>query len=895
MWHNKTSMEVLASLNTYAVQGLSNEEVAKRQEEFGWNELREKKKRSFLQKFLDQFKDFLIVVLLIAAAIEFVAKEYVEAVVILAIVILNALLSLYQEGQAEKSLESLKKMSAPEAKVLRDGKKIIVPARDIVPGDIVILDAGDIVPADIRLITTSNMKIDESSLTGESVAVEKDSESIGSLDANLGDRTNMAYMSSIVTYGRGSGVVVETGHNTEIGKIATQIEDIKDELTPLQEKLEKLGKILGYLTIGVCAIVFILGLIQKREILHMLLVSVSLAVAAIPEGLPAIVTIVLSIGMNRMVRKNAIVKKLLAVETLGSTTVICSDKTGTLTQNEMTVTRLYANHEFLEVTGKGYEPKGEILKDGKPISKQTFGHLKALFYASILDNDAELSASNNLYSIIGDPTEGALLTLAGKMGFTKEEVEVEQPRIDELPFDSERKMMSTFHTTPDDSKVVQYVKGAPDIVLSRSKYIYTEEGIRLLEAHDYQRVEEANLTMAKDALRVLGYAFKMNQVDEDGRFEKNEDDLIFIGLTGMIDPPREEAKDAIALCKDAGIDTVMITGDYQETAFQIAKELGIVTSHEETISGQELSKLSDEEYLDIVKRIKVYSRVSPEQKVKIVQALRQHDDVVAMTGDGVNDALALKRSDIGISMGITGTDVAKNTADVVLTDDNFASIVHAVEEGRIIFANIQKFVLFLLSCNIGEILLVFFAMVFGWQEPLKPIHLLWLNLITDSLPALALGVEPGEPGIMKLKPRSKNDAIINTNMTVTIVLQSIAIAAATLISFNWALNLYPDSITHARTIVFSTLILSELLRAFSSRSLDRPLWEIGLLTNKKMISAVSISFSLLLVALYIPFMQTIFDTFALGWKDWRIVVSLAIVPFIVGELYKVLKNLLVRK
>lgn len=888
MYHNQRSIDVLKELDSMATDGLSSSEAKQRLEKYGLNEFQDKKRKTFLQKFIDQFKDFMIIILIAAAIISIAAGERVDAIVILAIVILNAFLSIYQEGQAEKSLESLKQMSAPEAKVIRDGKKTVVPARELVPGDIVILEAGDIIPADLRLFTSSNLKVDESSLTGESVAVEKNSEAILDNNATLGDRVNMAYMSTIVTYGRGKGVVVGTSHDTEIGKIATMIEEIEDDLTPLQNKLDKLGKKLGILTIIICAIVFALGLIQKREVIDMLLVSVSLAVAAIPEGLPAIVTIVLAIGMGRMVKKNAIVKKLLAVETLGSTTYICSDKTGTLTQNEMTVKKVYSDGKYYDVTGTGYEPEGQILNKGNELTHDELNNLKALLYACILNNDANLLENNNVYTIMGDPTEGALITFAGKAGFLEDEVEAEQPRIDEIPFDSDRKMMSTFHEV--DDRVIQYTKGAPDIVLSNCRYIYIDGEFKEITDEQIADILKANSTFASDALRVLGFAIKIFNKDDFKNTDKNEEDLIFIGLTGMIDPPRTEAMHAIEECKRAGIQTVMITGDHRETAFQIAKELGICENHNETISGSELSTIADSEYNELVKRIKVYSRVSPEQKVKIVNALRENGEIVAMTGDGVNDALAIKRADIGISMGITGTDVAKNTADMVLTDDNFASIVNAVEEGRIIFANIQKFVAFLLSCNIGEILIVFFAMLLGLDEPLKPIHLLWLNLVTDSLPALALGVEPGEPGIMDEKPRSKDDPIITKKMGVAIVLQSLAITVASLLAFYYARKLYPDSITHARTIVFATLITSELLRAFSSRSFDRPIWKIGIKSNMKMVYAILISFLMLIAVLYIPFLHDIFDTFQLGFKDWEIVLSFAFIPFIIGELVKLVRN-----
>lgn len=890
MWHNKRSVEILNELDTYVSDGLTTEEAGKRLEKYGKNEFSEKKKDSLIKRFFDQFKDFLIILLIIAAGIELYAKAYTEAIVILAIVILNAILSIYQEGQAEKSLEALKEMSAPEAKVIRNGKRKVVPASELVPGDIIIIETGDIIPADLRLITSQNLKIDESSLTGESVAVEKNADEVLSEDVSLGDRINIAYMSSIVTYGRGCGVVVGTGHNTEIGKIATLIDDIEDELTPLQKELDGLGKTLGFLTIGICVLIFILGILQKREFLDMALTAVSLAVAAIPEGLPAIVTIVLSIGMKRMVKKNAIVKKLLAVETLGSTTVICSDKTGTLTQNEMTVTKIYTNGKFFDISGTGYEPDEKITYDNEQVSRDDFSFIKSIVYAACLNNDSELVEENGVYNITGDPTEGALVTLAGKAGFTKSELESLQPRIDELPFDSERKMMSTFHSL--DDRIIQYIKGAPDNVIARCNYIYSEKGIRDITQDDIENVKKANLSLAQGALRVLGYAFKFYNKDEE--LIKTEDNMIFIGLTGMIDPPREEAKDAIALCKKAGIKTKMITGDYRETAFQIAKELGIAKDHDETISGSELEKISDEDYKELVRHVNVYSRVSPEQKVKIIKALKENDETVAMTGDGVNDALAIKQADIGISMGITGTDVAKNTADIVLTDDNFASIVSAVEEGRIIFSNIQKFVTFLLSCNIGEILLVLFSMILGMPEPLKPIHLLWLNLITDSLPALALGVEPGEPGIMNQMPRKKTDPILNRSMFLSVFIQALGIAVANILSFKFALELYPESITHARSIVFTTLILSELLRALSNRSIDRNLWEIGLFTNKKMLGALLISGLLLIFVLYVPIAHILFDTFSLGFKDWEIVLMFSFIPLVVGEGWKLFNKYMLR-
>lgn len=888
-WYNKGKRDVLNELKTDLSNGLSNKEAAKRLEEYGRNELEEQSKKSFISKLIAQFADFLIIILLVAAGISAFVGEREDALVILAIVIINAILGIYQEGKAERSVEALQKLSAPNAKVIRDGNLLTLPAAEIVPGDVVALEAGDIIPADIRLLESSNMKVEEASLTGESVPVEKDAKAQIAGNVGIGDRHNMGFSSTIVTYGRGRGVVVGTGHNTEIGNIATKIQTYDDEDTPLQAKLTQLGKVLGTLTIAICIVVFLVGLLQGRQVLKMLLTSISLAVAAIPEGLPAIVTIVLSIGMNRMASKNAIVKKLLAVETLGATSVICSDKTGTLTQNEMTVVKAYVDDKILDVEGGGYDPVGDVKCDNRKIHMNSMPNLRNLVSIGTLANDAQLDNSSGTYKIIGDPTEGAIITFAGKLGQTAEQLNMIYPRVEELPFDSSRKMMTTFHSNYIDGKIVSFTKGAPDIVISKCTKIALNGKIVDFNKELKDKVLSVNTKFARSALRVLSMAYKTwNCVPEHPSFDLVENEMIFVGLVGMIDPARPEVKESIKLCKNAGIETVMITGDYKETAYAIAKDLGMVESESQAMMGKELDRYTDEELREVVKKTKVYARVSPEHKVKIVTALKENGQITSMTGDGVNDALALKKADIGVAMGITGTDVAKNTAEVILTDDNFATIVNAVEEGRIIFSNIKKFVFFLLSCNIGEILLVFVSILIGWEVPLIPIQLLWLNLVTDSFPAMALGVENAEPGIMNQPPRNTSEPILDKGMLGGIVFQAVAIAFASLLSYYWAARMYGigSGLIHVRSVVFATLITAELLRAFSSRSQTYTLFKIGLFTNIRMIQAVFVSFALTVLVLYMPVFNEIFDVMPLTMHDWEIVLAFSFIPMIVGELYK---------
>ena len=888
-WYKQRKEDVLKYLGTNMEKGLTDLEVEKRLERYGTNEFKEKPKESFLSKLIKQFSDFLVLILIAAAIFSIFIGEIRDSIVIIAIVFINALLGIYQEGKAEKALEALQEMTSPTAKVIRNGHLDVIPTSNLVPGDLVVLEAGDIVPADIRLMESSNLKVDEASLTGESVPVDKNSDRVYKKDIPLGDRENMVFMGTVITYGRGKGIVVETGHNTEMGKIAEQLQSYEEELTPLQKKLNELGKYLGIITIIVCMIVFAVGIFQGRQVMDMFMVAVSLAVAAIPEGLPAIVTIVLALGMNRMVKRNAIVKKLSAVETLGSTTVICSDKTGTLTQNEMTVTRIFTGNKVYGVTGVGYEPKGEFLLGKNKVKVEDVPDLERLLTIGVLANDADISSTSGSYRVVGDPTEGALITLGHKGKIYKKAANEKYPRIEEIPFDSERKMMTTFHKNYIPDGIVSFTKGAPDIVVNRCKYININGEIKPLDEALKKKILDVNSSFAKDALRVLALAYReFTSLPKDISSENIERDMIFVGLVGMIDPPRPEAKEAIAKCKEAGIKPIMITGDYKETAFAISKELGIANSMKEVMVGQELDEISDVELKEIVKNTTVYARVTPEHKVRIVSALKSNGEIVAMTGDGVNDSMALKKADIGIAMGITGTDVAKNTAEVILTDDNFASIVSAVEEGRVIFSNIRKFVFFLLSCNIGEILIVFMSILYNLPVPLLPIQLLWLNLVTDSFPALALGMEKGEEDIMKLKPKEPEAPIIDRYMLVDIVVQSIAIGATSLLAYAWALGAFPNNLIKARTITFATLITAELLRAYSSRSERHLLFEIGLFSNPTMVYATALSFLLLLAVIYVPILQPIFYTTSLGLTHWGIILSFAFIPLIISELYKAL-------
>ncbi len=882
-------------------KGLTDDEVISKREIFGANVLKEKKKKSIFERIFDQFKDFMVIILIIASVVSGLLGEWIDSIVIIAIVIVNAILGIAQEGKAEKAIEALQKMSAPNAKVIRNNKLIIIPASEIVPGDVCILEAGDIVPADLRLIESSSLKAEEASLTGESVPVEKSHSIIINNDVSLGDRVNMCFMSTAITYGRGKGMVISTGHATEIGSIANRLQDIKEEPTPLQRNLNELGKWLGIICLIVCAVVFAHGVIMGGKIIDVFMTAVSLAVAAIPEGLPAVVTIVLALGMRRMADKHAIMKQLLAVETLGSVDVICSDKTGTLTQNEMTVTRAWANNSVYQLTGQGYGPKGEILDaDGKTIGQIDIeSPLYRLFHIGALCNDAKLvKGEGDMYSIIGDPTEAAMVVGSEKLGISSEEMSEVHPRTNDLPFDSERKMMTTFHEgIHEEGVTTSYTKGGPDVILSNCESIFTAKGIIPLTPELRATVLKNNHELASAALRVLAFAFKENSSEISFEAEKS---MTFVGLMGMIDPERPEARDAIALCTKAGIRAVMITGDYKDTAVAIAKNLGLMKEGSGVMTGPELDQISDEELLKVVEITSVYARVSPDHKVRIVTALRQNGHIASMTGDGVNDAMALKRADIGVAMGITGTEVAKGTANMILTDDNFATIVAAVREGRIIYSNIRKFVGFLLSCNVGEILVIFITSILLGPKfsPLLPIQLLWLNLVTDSFPALALGREKGEKDIMDEKPRSSKESIINRPMIYSILVQSAAIFIAVFGAFQVGRYLYPDSggepSMHARTFAFVALICAELLRAFSCRSEHASVFKLGFFSNRYLTSASLLSVVLVLIVVYVPFLQPIFSTNALSISDWGVVVGFALIPFVVGELYKLIRRVLLK-
>ncbi len=929
---------VVQTLETDASLGISEAEATTRIERFGRNELEGEKSTPFIIKLLNQFKDFLILILIAAAIISAALNEIFDASIILAIVIINALLGAIQENRAEKALEALKKMSAPFARVKRSGEIREVPAAELVPGDLVELEAGDVVPADLRLIMSVNLQANESALTGESVPVSKDAMAMYEEIPGIGDRLNMLYSGTEITYGRGEGLVVSTASKTEIGKIADRLKSIETEVTPLQQNLNRLGKLLGILFLVICAIIFGVGLLQGGEPFALFMTAISLAVAAIPEGLPAVVTILLALGMNRMAKENAIVKRLLAVETLGSVDTICSDKTGTLTQNEMTVTRLYTGDEHFQVSGVGYTPEGEIsisaveaegeittsaiearseittstVEAGEEITNvDTHSVLKRVLEIGVLCNDAVLTKNEDgETALIGDPTEGAMLTVAEKGGISVAGLRESCPVIWELPFDSDRKMMSV-GCLLENNVPHSLTKGAPDRVLERCDRELTSEGIVELDDERREAILAQNIGFAKQALRVLGFAYRTH---DDETFAGAESDMIFAGLMGMIDPARPEARDAIATCHEAGISVVMITGDHQATAAAIADDLQLREPDDLVLSGKELEAMSDDDLTEAAKSTTVYARVSPEHKVRIVEALKRSDRIVSMTGDGVNDAPALKRADIGVAMGITGTEVAKGAADMILTDDNFGTIVSAVEEGRVIYANIRKVVGFLLSCNIGEILVIFItSMIMGPKfTPLLPVQLLWLNLVTDSFPALALGRERAEEGIMLRPPRRKDDRILDKHMTWSIVVQAIAIFITVFAAFNIGRFFYPDNLIvngkialdqtvsafsfmpladtapswGARTYAFVGLILAEILRVFSSRSEYLSVFKQGFFSNATLNKAVLLSTVMTLFVVYVPFIDVYFKTTPLVLRDWGILLALILLPFFAGELFK---------
>ncbi len=871
-YYVKSVSEVIGEFRS-SPQGLSSDEAGKRLEEYGHNELEEKKKKTPFMMFLDQFKDFMIMILIAAAIVSGFIGELFDTLAIIVIVIINAVIGFIQEYRAEKAMEALKKMAAPAALALRDAKPVNIPASDLVPGDVVLLEAGRIVPADIRLTESAQLKVEESSLTGESVPVDKTTETLKESSIPLGDRRNMVFKGTTVSYGRGSGIVVSTGMETELGKIATLLQEEEEVKTPLQKRLTTFGQKLGMAVLAICAIVFVTGILRGEQTILMFLTAVSLAVAAIPEALPAVVTISLALGAKKMVRQNSLVRKLPAVETLGSVTYICSDKTGTLTLNKMTVEEIYVNNKIVGVRGQG----SEVSKESQsPIPDPQ----SLLFTALALSNDALFDKDGK---VIGDPTEIALFDIADRNGFNKQELEKEIPRVSEIPFDSDRKCMTTFHKqSAEKTEYISFTKGAIEVLIDKSDNIMTAEGLKAIDKDEIHRVSER---MAADGLRVLCIAMRRwESLPEEMSHENAETGLTILGLTGMMDPPREEAKDAVSICKAAGIKPVMITGDHPITARTIAKRLGILEDDSKAIiTGRELEKLSLEEFEERVEHIRVYARVAPEQKIKIVKALQDKGEFVAMTGDGVNDAPALKRADIGIAMGITGTDVAKEASHMILLDDNFATIVKAVKEGRRIYDNIRKVIKYLLSTNSGEVWTIFLAPFIGLPLPLLPIHILWINLMTDGLPALALTVEPEEGDVMKRPPRHPKENIFAHGLGFFAIWVGLLMAAIVLSIQAWSIR-HGDA--HWQTMVFTALCFTQLFNVLAIRSERESLFKIGLFSNKALLGAVILSVVLQLAVIYIPSMNLIFKTAPLTPVELIVTTALSSIIFFAVEIEK---------
>jgi Ca2+-transporting ATPase len=890
-WHvNKES--VAGKLVSDLEKGLTSNEVTERQVRYGPNQLNEKKGRPPLYLFLDQFKDFIIWVLIGAALISGFLQEWVDALAIIGIVLVNAILGFIQEYRAEKSLAALKKLSSPNSKVIRDGQRLIIPCIEIVPGDLVEIEAGDYVPADSRVVyATGNFSTHEASLTGESTPVSKITSPLEKEDTPLADRTNMLYMGTSVVSGKARALVTATAMSTELGKIAEMIQDIEDNTTPLQKKLEEFGKIIVYISFLLVGVIFLIGYLRGEELLNLFLTAVSLSVAAIPEGLPAVVTIALAIGVQRMVKRNCIIRKLPSVETLGCTSVICSDKTGTLTKNEMTVQVIYQSGQFYRVSGIGYEPSGDFLHNDHKIKPLEFPGLMRLLSGSVLCNGAELVHDEKGFRIIGDPTEGALLTMAAKAGLHKSSLEDEYPFYEELPFDSDRKQMTILRRKEDHH--VAFVKGAPDVLLANCAMSEENGDLIPLDKRSLEQILKANASLADNAMRVLAVAYRrFDTLPESANVETIEKDLTFLGLIAMIDPPRPEVKLAIQECRSAGIRSVMITGDHKNTAVAIARDLGFYENDSLAYTGEELDRLTDEEFLRDVDRTVVFARVSPENKLRVVKTLRYKGEIVAMTGDGVNDAPAVKEADIGVAMGITGTDVTKEVSEMVITDDNFASIVAAVEEGRGIYDNIRKFIHYLLSCNVGEILVMFISSIMQLPIPLLPIQILWVNLVTDGLPALALGVDPTDRKIMKRSPRMKNEPVITRRMGGLILAQGSFIALCSLLAFYFVLFVENESLERARTACFIVLSCSQLFHSYNCRSTHYSIFTLGFLTNTRLIWATLVSFLLQMSVVYIPVLQGIFKTEPLGLFDWILVLAISSFPLWAMEITKLLNRIL---
>lgn len=879
LFYTQGEEEVLKSLDT-SIDGLSTAQAKERLDAYGYNELDEGEKRSLLSKFIDQFKDLMIIILLVAAALSVITEGMhglTDACIILAVVVLNAAFGVYQEGQAEAAIEALKNMSSPLARVRRDGNVVEIDSRELIPGDIVLLEAGDVVPADMRLLEAASLKIEEAALTGESVPVEKDITETVEAEAGIGDRVNMGYQNSNVTYGRGTGVVTNTGMYTEVGKIADMLANADESQTPLKQSLEQLSKTLTYLIIAIALVTFLVSVfIRGEQPLEGLMVAVALAVAAIPEGLPAIVTILLSLGTTTLAKRNSIVRKLPAVETLGSTEIIASDKTGTLTMNQMTVEKVYTD-------GQLQNASTELGADNTTLRIMNFA------------NDTKVDPDGKL---IGDPTETALVQFGLDHNFDVRDVLKSEPRVAELPFDSDRKLMSTIHKEADGTYFVA-VKGAPDQLLKRVTRIEINGEVRPITDEDKQAILATNKDLAKQALRVLMMAYKTTNDIPTLESEVVESDLIFSGLVGMIDPERPEAAEAVRVAKEAGIRPIMITGDHQDTAEAIAKRLGIIDpndTEDHVFTGAELNELSDEEFQKVFKQYSVYARVSPEHKVRIVKAWQNDGKVVAMTGDGVNDAPSLKTADIGIGMGITGTEVSKGASDMVLADDNFATIIVAVEEGRKVFSNIQKSIQYLLSANMAEVFIIFFATLFGW-DVLQPVHLLWINLVTDTLPAIALGVEPAEPGIMTHKPRGRQSNFFDGGVFGAIMYQGVFQTILVLAVYGWGL-VFPEHHTQAEihadalTMAFATLGLIQLLHAFNVKSVYQSVFKVGLFRNKTFNWAIPVAFVLLMATIVVPGFNNLFHVSHLSMTQWLAVIVGSFLIVVLVELVKAIQRAL---
>lgn len=876
MWYSKSVQEVLEEFKVDPAIGLSEADAKARMEQYGPNKLTDLQKKSILQMFVAQLKDWLIYVLFAAVIITIFLGEYIDAVIILLVIILNAVLGVVQEVKAGNAIEALQKMSSPKSLVRRDGQVKEIDSEQVVPGDILILDTGRFISADLRLIETANLQVEESALTGESVPSEKDALLIHDLKTPLGDRENLAFMSTMVTYGRGSGVAIATGMKTEVGNIASIIEGEEEAKTPLEIRLNNLGKTLGKIAIGICIFIFVVSLIQGRDLAEMFLVAVSLAVAAIPEGLAAIVAVVLSIGVTSMSKRNAIIRRLPAVETLGSVDIICSDKTGTLTQNKMTVVNYF-------------NLKGEVAVE-RDKGNSSDEDAKTLAKTMVLSSDATWENGQGT----GDPTEISLLMLGDDLGIDRKVLNGSNKRVAEYAFDSDRKLMSTL--TEENGKYRVNTKGAIDNILKLSTRVLIDgKEIPLTDEHR-QQFNKATEQMSNSALRTLGAAYKVvDKVIETSEMEK---DLVLIGVVGMIDPPRSEVKPSIQLAKEAGITSIMITGDHKNTAYAIAHDLGIADNPDQAITGQGVDELSEQEFTDKVSQLKVYARVSPEHKVKIVRALKQKGHIVSMTGDGVNDAPSLNAADIGVAMGITGTDVAKNASDMILTDDNFSTIVSAIEQGRNIYNNIKKSVVFLLTSNLGEVVAMFVTIVVGWEAPLLATQLLWINLLTDSLPAVALGMDPGDPDVMKEKPRNPKESFFAGGAGLHIILGGILIGAITILAFWFGYyehgyspfdDTVPENIvSYARTMAFMAIIACQLFFSLSVRNNKKSIFTIGVFSNKYLIGAIILGFLLQLVVIEVPFMQKAFKLQMLDLQGWIMVLVLGLVPLVFTEAYKLI-------